>query len=91
MWSRSLIPVLTISLLALPACAATPAAQTQPQSRSASPVSITPPARAALTQQERFNIWKSEFITESVTKGYNRAMVERLILPAKIEERALGG
>jgi len=91
MWSRSLIPVLTLSVLALSACAATPEAAAQPQSRtSPSTVGITPPpARAALTQQERFNIWKSEFITRAVSLGYDKAMVERLILPAKIETRAL--
>ena len=92
MWSRSLIPYLSLSLLGLSACAATPAAEAaaSPQSASASPVA-TPPrnARANLTQQERFNIWKSEFIARSVIKGYDKAMVERLILPAKIEERAL--
>ena len=82
MWSRSLIPFLSLSLAALPACAATPNGQTvaAPQSSSTS---------TGLTQQERFNLWKSEFISAAVTKGYDRAMVERLILPAKIEERAL--
>lgn len=88
MWSRSLAPLLTLSLLALPACAATPEAKA-----SASEPSQSAPApsyaRAALTQQERFNIWKSEFIARAAMKGYDKAMVERLILPAKIEERAL--
>lgn len=91
MRSRSLMPLLAVSLLALPACAATPEAEaSSPQLRGASPVATPPPnARAALTQQERFNIWKSEFIARAVMKGYDRNMVERLILPAKIEERAL--
>jgi membrane-bound lytic murein transglycosylase B len=91
MTTRFLIPALSLSLLALPACAATPEAKAaSPQGASASPVS-TPPrnARANLTQIERFNIWKSEFIARAAMKGYDRAMVERLILPAKIEERAL--
>ena len=91
MTTRFLIPALSLSLLALPACAATPVAKAaSPQGASASPVS-TPPrnARANLTQIERFNIWKSEFIARAAMKGYDRAMVERLILPAKIEERAL--
>jgi len=90
MWSRSLIPVFVLSLLGLPACAATPEAEASPQSREMSPVATPPPnVRANLTQQERFNIWKSEFIARAVMKGYDRAMVEQLILPAKIEERAL--
>jgi membrane-bound lytic murein transglycosylase B len=91
MTTRFLIPALSLSLLALPACAATPEAKAaSPQGASASPVS-TPPrnARANLTQIERFNIWKSEFIARAAMKGYDRVMVERLILPAKIEERAL--
>jgi membrane-bound lytic murein transglycosylase B len=91
MTTRFLIPALSLSFLALPACAATPEAKAaSPQGASASPVS-TPPrnARANLTQIERFNIWKSEFIARAAMKGYDRAMVERLILPAKIEERAL--
>lgn len=92
MLSRSLLSVLTLSLFGLPACASTADA---PQgldapTQSGSPVA-TPPryARAALTQEERFNVWKSEFIARSVRMGYDKAMVERLILPAKIEERAL--
>jgi len=92
MWSRSLISVLTLSLLGLSACAATPEAEAEssPQLRSASPAATTPQnTRTGLSQQERFNIWKSDFISRAATKGYDRAMVERLILPAKIEERAL--
>jgi len=92
MWSRSLIPVLSLTLLALPACAATPAAKAAPEA-TPNPQTKTgaaaPYARAVLSQQERFNIWKSEFIARSVMKGYDKAMVERLILPAKIEEQAL--
>jgi len=89
MWSRSIIPVLTLSLLALPACAATAEveAEAAPQSQSTSSTATMP--RASLTQQERFNIWKSEFVREAITKGYDKDMVERLILPAKIEKRAL--
>ena len=92
MWSRFFIPVLTLSVLAMPACAATPEAKAEssPQLRGASTAaSSLQNTRSGLTQQERFNIWKSDFVTQAVTKGYDRAMVERLILPAKIEERAL--
>ena len=91
MWSRSLMPVLSLSLLTLSACAATPEAEAAAsQSSSANPIAALPQsARAGLTQQERFNLWKSEFISEATERGYDKAMVERLILPAKIEERAL--
>ena len=90
MWSRSLIPFLSLSLLALPACAATPKADATPQAQSTAPVAgSSQRARTGLSQQERFNIWKSEFISQAAAKGYERALVEQLILPAKIEERAL--
>lgn len=92
MWSRSLLPILVSAFLALPACAntaETPSAA-EPQSQAAGPVG-TPPrnARAELPQAERFALWKSEFIARSVRMGYDKTMVENLILPAKIEERAL--
>lgn len=92
MVSRSLLSLLTFSLFGLPACAATPEAKAElaPQSQSSSPVASPPPyARAALSQQERFNLWKSEFIARAVRMGYDKSMAERLILPAKIEEKAL--
>ena len=91
MWSRSLIPLISLSLFALPACAATPEAKAaaSPQSQTRAVAAPAQNLRTALSQQERFNIWKSEFIAQAVQKGYDRAMVEQLILPAKIEERAL--
>lgn len=92
MWSRSLLPVFASTLLALPACASTAEAPSaaEPQSRAASPVAAAPRyTRAELPQAERFALWKSEFIARAERMGYNRKMVENLILPAKIEERAL--
>jgi len=92
MVSRSLLSLLTLSLCGLPACAATPEAKAElaPQGQSSSPVASPPRyARAALSQQERFNLWKSEFIARAVRMGYDKSMAERLILPAKIEEKAL--
>ena len=64
--------------------------ESEPQLRSASPTASPPRnARAELPVEERFALWKSEFIARAERMGYDRAMVERLILPAKIEERAL--
>jgi len=81
MWSRFLLPILTFSLVALPACAATPQAQTLPA------VSTVP--NQERSQAERFAAWKVDFINRAVAKGYERAMVAALINPAKISERAL--
>ena len=81
MWLRYLSPVLALSLVALPACAATPDAQTVPA------VNTVPAPQAS--QAERFAAWKADFITRAVAKGYDRNMVAALINPAKIEERAL--
>lgn len=90
MWSRCLIPLLSFSFLGMSACAATPEAEAEEQlNSSSSPLNRPAVSRSTLTQQERFNIWKSKFISQAAAKGYDRAMVERLILPAKIEERAL--
>lgn len=92
MWSRCLIPVFILSFLGLPACASTSEAEAQPQSQSTAPSPVsTPPrnARAALPVEERFALWKSEFIARAVRMGYDKSIVEGLILPAKIEERAL--
>ena len=64
--------------------------ESEPQLSSASPTASPPRnARAELPVEERFALWKSEFIARAERMGYDRAMVERLILPAKIEERAL--
>ena len=92
MWSRFLFPIFSSSLLALPACASTAEGpiEAEPQLRTESPVaSPQRNARAALPVEERFALWKTEFIARAERMGYDRAMVEGLINPAKIEERAL--
>ena len=92
MWLRFLFPVFATSLLALPACASTTetSLESEPQSRAESPVASPPRnARAALPVEERFALWKTEFIARAERMGYDRAMVANLINPAKIEERAL--
>ena len=96
MRTPSYISLAVLSLFGLSSCAATPeataqaSAQAAPQTKGSNPVA-TPPryARAELPVEERFNLWKSEFIARAVRMGYDKSMVEGLIGPAKIEDRAL--
>ncbi len=85
MWSRCLSPVLALSLVALPACASTPDAKTAAQIQ---PASISTP-NPKLNQAQRFAAWKTDFITRAEAKGYERSFVTSLIMPAKINEKAL--
>ncbi len=102
MWPRIITSLLTVSLIALPACASTsenpvPAlrtSQTTPvQTSTAQTIPAVTPASttstANLSRGERFNLWKSDFITRAEQKGYDRDLVSRLILPAKVNERAI--
>ncbi len=70
------------SFIVLSACAtpseAVPQAESSAQSTS-----------AALTQTQRFEAWKQDFIGRAVAKGYDSTMVRNLILPAQISEKAL--
>ena len=45
--------------------------------------------QAPQTQAEKFAVWKQDFITRAVRQGYERTLVEGLILPAQINEKAL--
>ena len=45
--------------------------------------------QAPQTQAEKFAVWKQDFITRAVSQGYERTLVEGLILPAQINEKAL--
>ena len=96
MWSRSLIPVLTVASIGLFSCASSAQpAKTTPSLRTAQSTTIpavttgriTPGAN--LSQTERFTLWKNDFINRAVQKGYERNMVSRLISPAVINERAI--
>ena len=96
MWPRILTSLLSFSFVVLPACASTaeaPAQSAPPQIRSQSSQAQTIAAvtvdTKALSQTERFALWKTDFINRAVDKGYDRAMVSRLILPAEINERAI--
>lgn len=42
-----------------------------------------------LSQAQRFDAWKARFITEAISKGYDRNLVERLMRNAIINELAL--
>lgn len=71
-------------VLALPACATTSASSAN-LSAQASPAM----AATALTQEERFAAWKTDFINRAIAKGYDPELVRRVIAPAVINERAL--
>ena len=102
MWPRIITSLLTVCVIALPACASTsedpaPAlrtSQTVPvQSAPAQTIQAVTPASTTstpnLSRDERFNLWKSDFIARAAQKGYDRDMVSRLILPAKVNKRAI--
>jgi len=91
---------MALSCIALPACANTAEAPETPLLRSAQ----TTPARtiptitadsttrsntSRLSQTERFTLWKTDFINRATSKGYDRDTVSRLILPAKLNARAI--
>ncbi len=70
-------------IFGLSACAtATEAAST---AQSAPAVQAEP----ALSQADKYSAWKQDFIARAVAKGFERSFVEELILPAKINEKAL--
>ncbi len=82
--------LLVTSSFLLAACANTPVAEAeagpQPQLRSA--VVIAEPA-AGLSQAERFEFWKGQFINAAIAKNYAPDLVRSVILPANINPLAL--
>lgn len=48
-----------------------------------------PQSPKILTQAQRFEAWKGDFITRAVDKGYARSLVTRIITPAEINTLAL--
>lgn len=46
-------------------------------------------APAELTQQQRFDAWKTDFTARAITRGYDPAIVSAMIGPAKINPLAL--
>ncbi len=86
MWSKTskyLSLIFIPAALSLSGCAT---AQSQPAPAAAATENTS---ATQLTQAERFDAWKARFINEAASKGYERAMVAKLIGPAKINERAL--
>jgi len=53
------------------------------------PRTIPPEFAANMSPQTKFNIWKNSFIDRAVGKGYDADLVQNLIGPAKINEKAL--
>lgn len=67
-------------------CAASPNAQAQTFPSATIPV--TQPT-SELSQKQRFDNWKVDFISRAIAKGYDREMVTSLIEDAEINELAL--
>lgn len=67
--------------IAAQGCATAPQAQAQTQNTSVE--------AQTLTQNQRFDAWKSDFTRRAIAKGYDRAIVNALIQPVTINERAL--
>jgi membrane-bound lytic murein transglycosylase B len=67
-------------------CAASPDAQAQ--TVPAAPATVTEQA-PELSQKQRFDNWKVDFISRAIAKGYDREMVTSLIEDAEINELAL--
>jgi len=64
----------------------------QPVLRPASSTTtVSAPAKptANLSQDQKFALWKKDFMQRAAAKGYDEALVKSLILPAKINEKAL--
>ena len=85
--TKIIVPALLVSSLSLFACAApakVPTASANPV-QAAEPTASTP----QLSQEQRFALWKTNFINEATAKGYDQAHVSALINPAKINSLAL--
>ena len=82
---RHSIRIFALTSLAFTACAATP-----PQADAqVEPILRTPSVPQNLTQAQRFEAWKLRFVGEAVAKGYDEAFVRRVIMPTRINEKAL--
>lgn len=81
--------LLTSSFL-LAACANAPVAEAEPspEPQLRTEVAITQPAEG-LSQAERFEFWKGQFVNAAISKNYAPDLVRSVILPAKINPLAL--
>lgn len=59
------------------------------QAAPQAPIKMAQAAPSPLPSAEKFRLWKTDFINRAADKGYDRNMVSSLILPAKINERAI--
>lgn len=80
--------------LLLAACANAPVADAEPapaapQTVNASISTPAPAPAAALTQEQRFELWKGQFVNAAIAKNYSPTLVRSVILPAKINPLAL--
>ncbi len=67
-----------------------PAVQTTSQPATSIAQRTIPPEFAAnMSPQTKFNIWKNSFIDRAIGQGYDANLVQNLIGPAKINEKAL--
>ncbi|MGB0907550.1 MAG: lytic murein transglycosylase [Maricaulaceae bacterium] len=95
MLPRNITPLLFTALIAMPACASSPSTDAQaqvssPQAATQNTAQSRPSlSQSPLSQSQRFENWKTDFISRAVAKGYSRTLVTRLIQPAQINERAL--
>ena len=79
------IALLITSTLILASCAATPLAEAVP----ANAETTVTPAPQNLTQEQRFEAWKGQFVDRAIAKNYAPGLVRSVILPAKINPLAL--
>jgi membrane-bound lytic murein transglycosylase B len=82
--------LLVTSSLMLAACASTSVAEAEagPEAQLRPAVVIAEPA-AGLSQAERFEFWKGQFINAAIAKNYAPDLVRSVVLPAKINPLAL--
>lgn len=84
--------LLMSSALLLAACASAPAADAEPAPQQTIKASVATPSAApaeSLTQTQRFERWKGEFINRAIAKNYAPDLVRSVIRPAKINPLAL--
>jgi len=93
--------LLISTAILLAACANVPAADAEPapspaaadqqtiKASIATTTSGTPPAVESLTQEQRFELWKGQFVERAIAKNYAPDLVRSVIEPAKINPLAL--
>ncbi len=71
------------------ACAAAPHSTPTSAAEVSVAAQTTPAATSELTQQEKYDTWKEDFITRAIAKGYDANLVRGFIGPAKLREDAI--